>query len=115
VYAVQQPGSDVERPWWHDPDLDPDPLVLREEDEDPKDELLRWTGNRAERAAIVVMSVWFVVSDGWFGPSTGADIAGNVAGGFVVVGTCWAASAAIRRRRPELFEDESAAPAAGGW
>ena len=110
---MQQPGSDVERPW-HDPDLDPDPLVLRGEEEDPKDELLRWIGNRAERAAFVVMGVWFVVSDGWFGSSLGADIAGNVAGAFVFGGACLAVGAAIRRRRPELFEDPTAA-STGGW
>lgn len=111
---MNQSHPDIDGPRWDEVELDPEVLALRWEEPDPKTEALRWIGNGAERAALVAAGVWYVVSDGWFGSSLGADIAGNVAGAFVVGGTCLAVGAAVKRRHPELFAPE-ADPRGGGW
>jgi hypothetical protein len=115
LYTVPESHPDIDGPRWDELELDSEVLALRWAEPDPKDEALRWIGNGAERAALVAAGVWYVVSDGWFGSSLGADIAGNAAGAVVLGGTCFAAGAVIKRRRPELFEDPAAAPATGGW
>lgn len=113
---MQQPDPDVERPWWHDPELDPDVLVLRGEEADPKDEVLRWIGNGSERASLVVMGVWYAASGGWFGSGVTHFVA-HMAGALVMGFGCLGVGAFVRRRRPELFEAEPAevGTSTGGW